>query len=965
LVVALVGAEVAYMLDFGAVTSLLFFIVMFGVHILVMRSAFEWANVLMFAAVGVELGFVAAGSVMNNAEISSSLLMSNGETIGVLDAYRAIIGFQFFSYVMLFTILGILVAVLARGVLSPSSADGWFSHITDGNGAWNRSTLPLQIGLGVWALAHIASLWHFEYLVNDPQTMFNVFGPFSGPVVNAYPELANYHGYFGFWSAFLTGMVAMIVSAMVSERWFTRAMLLGSMWALYLVSAWYEAGLIQNEAFEGSWGALIWLAFTFFICAIIYVISTSDNWGGWSNISEYEPSGARRFWNAHWAGIMIGMAFFFGMVIRVQWYVIPSMNSLGTNTWDMTGGSDPWYMKRVVDYILANNAHLIVDADRSYPIGGINPRPPLFTWSIAILAGLLAPFVGNESAVWWAILSLPAVYGALTILPVAAIASEHVSKKAGVVAAWLIAFMPAHVSHTTFALADHDAFIMLFLTMGFMFWLKAIKYAGSDRLLRSTSPSITTFIQSFSAVANQRTAALSYAVLAGVSFGVVSLGWKGFVVGPSILFLAYALQVALNMFRRRDSTTLSVLFISMLAVNFLMALPFYGHPQLDLILDGTGLQPFLFIAIFTIAIAFVTTGFRDKPWLLVLGVLGGSGLAFFAVLYVLKTLEVSNAWDVLFTGGGYFTKTKIFGTVAEANAVSNRGQLFAQFGPITFLLSLVMGLLCLVSGLRERKHTNLVFGVWILAASYMAWTAARFMFNATPAIAVLGAWGIMSLWKWANWDGMVRAWKKFGIRTPEDRIRGARKALWRSPNFSAIFLVMIMLFGQQATYGLDAAIPQTVAAEEELDEKIFNLIPDALRFEIGGFSLLDDSPYDGNWYLGSMGSGFNDNSWNAAYDWLADQDTDEQYSERPAFVSWWDYGFQALSQGEHPSVSDNFQSGIPATGNMLLAQSQEDLVSMFIWQLAQGDIAYNNANDGEYAFTSGFADRVEAHFTAE
>ena len=965
LVVALVGAEVAYMLDFGAVTSLLFFIVMFGVHILVMRSAFEWANVLMFAAVGVELGFVAAGSVVNNAELSSSLLMSNGETIGVLDAYRAIIGFHFFSYVMLFTILGILVAVLARGVLSPSSANGWFSHITDGNGAWNRSTLPLQIGLGVWALAHIASLWHFEYLVNDPQTMFNVFGPFSGPVVNAYPELANYHGYFGFWSAFFTGMVAMIVSAMVSERWFTRAMLVGSMWALYLVSAWYEAGLIQNEAFEGSWGALIWLAFTFFICAIIYVISTSDNWGGWSNISEYEPSGARRFWNAHWAGIMIGMAFFFGMVIRVQWYVIPSMNSLGTNTWDMTGGSDPWYMKRVVDYILANNAHMIVDADRFYPVGGINPRPPLFTWSIAILAGLLAPFVGTESAVWWAILSLPAVYGALTILPVAAIASEHVNKKAGVVAAWLIAFMPAHVSHTTFALADHDAFIMLFLTMGFMFWLKAIKYAGSDRLLRNTSPSITTFLQSFSAVANQRTAALSYAVLAGVSFGVVSLGWKGFVVGPSILFLAYALQVALNMFRRRDSTTLSVLFISMLAVNFLMALPFYGHPQLDLILDGTGLQPFLFIAIFTIAIAFVTTGFRDKPWLLVLGVLGGSGLAFFAVLYVLKTLEVSNAWDVLFTGGGYFTKTKIFGTVAEANAVSNRGQLFAQFGPITFLLSLVMGLLCLISGLRERKHTNLVFGVWILAASYMAWTAARFMFNATPAIAVLGAWGIMSLWKWANWDGMVRAWKKFGIRTPEDRIRGARKALWRSPNFSAIFLVMIMLFGQQATYGLDAAIPQTVAAEEELDEKIFNLIPDALRFEIGGFSLLDDSPYDGNWYLGSMGSGFNDNSWNAAYDWLAEQDTDEQYSERPAFVSWWDYGFQALSQGEHPSVSDNFQSGIPATGNMLLAQSQEDLVSMFIWQLAQGDIAYNNANNGEYAFTSGFADRVESHFTAE
>jgi len=100
---------------------------------------------------------------------------------------------------------------------------------------------------------------------------------------------------------------------------------------------------------------------------------------------------------------------------------------------------------------------------------------------------------------------------------------------------------------------------------------------------------MSTFLKSFSAVANERQAALSYAVLAGVSFGVVSLGWKGFIVGPAILFLAYALQVALNMFRRRDSTTLSVLFLSMLAVNFLMALPFYGNPQINLVLDGTGL----------------------------------------------------------------------------------------------------------------------------------------------------------------------------------------------------------------------------------------------------------------------------------------------------------------------------------------------------------------------------------------
>ena len=171
-----------------------------------------------------------------------------------------------------------------------------------------------------------------------------------------------------------------------------------------------------------------------------------------------------------------------------------------------------------------------------------------------------------------------------------------------------------------------------------------------------------------------------------------------------------------------------------------------------------------------------------------------------------------------------------------------------------------------------------------------------------------------------------------------------------------------MLLGKHATYGIDAAMPRSMG-ESEMDENIYNLVPDILRWDDFGFSLLDSSPYDGNWYLGSFGSGFNDQGWNRAYDWLANQDTDESFSERPAFVSWLDYGFQALNNGKHPSVSDNFQSGIPATGNMLLARSQEDLVSMFIWQLAEGDIAYNEDRTDEYQMTTTFSGIIENHLT--
>ncbi|DAC07840.1 MAG TPA: hypothetical protein D7H88_04585, partial [Candidatus Poseidoniales archaeon] len=944
LVFALVGAELLYAFaDVDAVAALMFaLLVVFGSN-LDLRGRHEWRTAMTFSAIGFWLAIAAAGDTY--AALPSTYSMESGQLVSTMNLERQATAYVFFAYWTMTTAAGLLAGVLARGTINPSGEEGWFSFLGHSNG-FNRSALPLMGALSMWVVVFAGSLWHFNSV--------DVIDQLGITTEN------GYHGYAGYWSAFLTGVVALIVAGMVAERWYTRAMFVGSMWTLYQVAAWFEAGIWYNEDLDGTWGALIWLAITFFLSVGIYSIGNHERYGGWANLGEHEPSQARLFLRAHGAGMMVGLAFLIGLAIRVQWYAVPSMNAFGTGNWDMTGGSDPWYMKRVVDYILANNAHLVFDADRFYPVGGINPRPPLFTWSMAIGAMVLEPFLSNpEDAVWWSMLALPAIYGALTVFPIAIMAKDHFGKGAGVLAAWLIAFMPAHVTHSTWALADHDAFVMLFISIGFMYWLRAVKYAGSARITKTTSAHPMSFVRAFNDVAQHRQAAMANAALAGVAFGIVALGWKGFVVGPSILFLAYALQVALNMFRRRDSTTLSVMFLVMLTTILLMVLPFYAHPQFNLVFDPTGLQPFLFIFGFTLAIAYVTTGFRDKPWLLVLGTLTAVATVFFAILYVLKTLELSNAWDVLFTGSGYFTKTKIFGTVAEANA-PNRAQLFASFGPITFLLALIMGGGLLWRGLRHRNGTALVFGVWVFAATFMAWNAARFMFNATPIMAILGAAGIMAFWKWADWGRLVRSWKKFGIRTPADRISGARKAVWRTPQFSAVFLVMIMIFGQQATYGLDSAIPGTSNQESEIDEKIYNIMPDILRFDGLGFSILDSSTYDGRRYLGSFGSSFNDNGWNAAYDWLANQDADMAYSEKPAFVSWWDYGFQALSTGDHPSVSDNFQSGIPATGNMLLARNQDDLTAMFIWQLSEGDRAY--ATEGvNHQFTEPFMNVMDKY----
>ena len=127
----------------------------------------------------------------------------------------------------------------------------------------------------------------------------------------------------------------------------------------------------------------------------------------------------------------------------------------------------------------------------------------------------------------------------------------------------------------------------------------------------------------------------------------------------------------------------------------------------------------------------------------------------------------------------------------------------------------------------------------------------------------------------------------------------------------------------------------------DVDKTIYEIAPDFLRWSIGDFSLLDDEEYDpesGLRYMGTFGPGFNGADWNDAYRWLSEQDSEQGFSQRPAFVSWWDYGFQALAQGQHPTVADNFQSGIPHSGGMLLSQGQEDTLALFIATLAQGTL---------------------------
>jgi len=941
-----------------ALLGLAFGFIALGVHVLEKAGWHEEENIL----VGLVAGFVFAIQVAAAGHAWIPEDSSAGQVYNLIDIERTTVAFLFFGAWTAMIIDGVILAVLFRGRLSKPGTGPWFRNLDNVAG---KNYLPLYFGLGIWWCAHIAALIHLQGLEN-PDAMF----------------LGSHLTYIG---AFTTGLVLLFVVFCWAEKWRTLGAIILLNYLLFCVGAWQSKdmfGLGDIKFLTGDMGNLTWFLMFFWLNAgVIYLgfVNMLGDAGG-----RREPGGARIWWSSHWYGIAVGSSLLVALVVRTLWNVLPAINGSGPGEWDMTGGSDPWYMKRAIDYIIAHNSHFVIDMDRSYPLGSINPRPPLFTWSLALAGKLLNPFVPGDvyQAAWWGTTAMPAIYGALTVLPIAAIAHKHFGKGAGATAAWLMALMPGHVGHSTFALADHDAFVMLFTSIGVYFWMAAVGAAGSDRLLDDAHWHPRHLLRGISASFQHRSKAMAYSILAGVSFATVGLGWKGFVYILAIIFVAYFFQTTLNLLRRRDNMPVSAAMIVMVGTAFLIPLPFYANPELSLLLDASGFQPMFYILFAVIANTWVMTAYRDKPWLMVI-VAGLTLLSIVLVtLWLLQNVfNVYNGWDVLFTGGYYFTKNKIFGTIAEAQAPS-RGMLFGSFGPIVMLFALGAGLGAMWSGIRNRMPVHLFLGVWTLLGIYMAWSAGRFVFNATPVMAVMGAWAIVYLWRIAGSREFFKTWRRSGISTSGARLKSTYKASKKHPAVPALLLVFILMFSQHAIYGIDSGIPRGNSNEKRVDQTFFDLIPDVLRADIFGWSVMpndrgggayvdygmDSSTCRGTcWYMGTFGPGFNGRAWNNAYDWLEHQDADEDFSERPAFVSWWDYGFQALTQGQHPTVADNFQSGIPAAGNMLLSSGEQDTLALFIATLDEGDRRYKMNNDPNgyetNVHTAAFDNAMKRHFT--
>ncbi|MEW5748024.1 MAG: carboxypeptidase regulatory-like domain-containing protein [Candidatus Thermoplasmatota archaeon] len=589
------------------------------------------------------------------------------------------------------------------------------------------------------------------------------------------------------------------------------------------------------------------------------------------------------------------------------------------NDYIVSGGSDSYYWRRIIDYHIDTGLNLFKDPLLNYPDNLVNPRPPMYSMSVAIPAVLAQGLFDSvsDSAGFFLVWST-AFWGALTVVPVYFLGREVFGRRVGMTAAFLFALMPAHIQRTVLSNADHDALILFLIVTTFFFLLRAIRVQEHRRWVESwrSRASVVSGLKAY--FAGSRTAVL-YALMAGAAYAALMMTWVGFAYVTVIILVYYIVELFFNMFRGQDSTSVTMVILVAMGFGYLLAFPYYAN-YIDSFFNDRFLVPVLLTAgALFFGIMFVVS--RDVPWTLSLPAIVG------VTAGIVGVISLFYPWlgEAIMTGQGYFSQSKLYTTIAEARA-PQFSELALSFGMVTFFLSLA-GLMYALMRVPKRTGAAYVFMVvWLAASIFMAISASRFMINASPAFAISAAWVFVIIVDGLDFNSVRKA-----MAGASGSLFGTIRKSVKVRHVVGVLFLGFMILLPNVWYSVDAGIPSET--KRAYDKEIYFSMPSFMR--PGGYDEYNGS----NWYLGAFGYSLPLPTYYypAAWDWFSEQDSDiYPMSSRPAYVAWWDYGFEAVADGDHPTVADNFQNGYQFTGNAIMAQSEDDAVALFAFRLIQG-----------------------------
>ena len=579
---------------------------------------------------------------------------------------------------------------------------------------------------------------------------------------------------------------------------------------------------------------------------------------------------------------------------------------------NVSGGSDPYFNYYIVQYILNTHTQLTHTILLNYPVGTVNARPPFYQWSIVFAGYILSPFMGLKMGAYYAFQESDAFYGALLIIPVYLITKQIFGKKAGMFAAILFTIMPGNL--TSGILTDGRAHTpeLIFAFLSIYFFEMAIISAKKGVIITKLTD-FRSYIDSIKKYYEENKIATIYILMSAVSLGGLIVFWQGYPYIEVILLIYVGVQLIYNLIVKKPTGYLTYLTTIYVAASF--PIGFYYYDVTSML--HTWFLPPLAMGLMAIGFGILINIVARKPWIITIP---SMIIVVVAALFVISKTNPAILKE-LYTGDGYFVKSRVYSTIAEA-AAPPLGEYISDFGPGLFLLGIAGVPYIIYKFLKEKKEAVLLVIIFAIFSIFMSFEAARFNVTAAPAYAILGGGLIM------YFVDIIR----HNESTKKSKHVNGRKSLRK--NISGVtvgfaVIVVLILIIPSGMGAISAAVPENNAAS--YNHILNSTLPQRFR---------PDNPF-GNYGL-AIENGTQPLA--ASFQWLATQNANESIQDKPAYVSWWDYGFQELQEGQHPTVSDDFQQGIASAGQMLLAENQSQEISLFISRVLQTPGGYSNGH---------------------
>jgi dolichyl-phosphooligosaccharide-protein glycotransferase len=606
-----------------------------------------------------------------------------------------------------------------------------------------------------------------------------------------------------------------------------------------------------------------------------------------------------------WIGISL-IAIFFLVLFMNSYFNITSnvnMNPSGTTLSDTfyLSGPDPYYNMRLVQttdqtgvfpYYSQNDPLL------AYPIGRSGGRAPLMVMSAIGFSKLLVPFMSESNALGYAMEFLPALFGALLVFPVYFIGKTLFGKKEGLIAALLIALIPIHISSghgSAYGLFDHDSFNLLLYFLTFLFLIKCIKEKDSQR-------------------------SMLYAVFAGAMLAALSMVWVEAQFLYAVITVYVVVQLLIDIFMNKIEERFVFNMFLILFAGWLISMPVNSARN-----DLLGLPFYLAIGVLIFGGLCILFKRRRIPWVVSFPAIGGIGALVLGALYVIYTYPkifpilapISALGNIIYGIGIYGSKVSL--TIAEAGTY-NMSRTVMSYGPAVYWLAWAGFVLLIIQYVKTKGRKDYLFILALFVIQmWLTTTAGRFLNDMVPVIALLAGYATWYVISKIDYKQMAR-----NIRNAGGGLRGIRKGVRIYHVLGVLFVAFVILI-PNGYLALDAAVP---SAAIKVDNKSVNM----------------KNVFFGNDSSSAFGSSsYKEQYWVGAYSWLSKQDTNiAEPMKRPAYISWWDYGFYEVAVGGHPTVADNFQDGIPTASNFHTAMSEKEGIAVWIIRLLEGNLNDNN-----------------------